>query len=145
MESANRVYQLGGPIEMVQSFFNVSFVRPGTGALISPGGVLRAEQGARRRGRRGRDPSGRCCTTPAPATGCRPASVADERAVDATFGRNNTVVYLVAQDADLAGGSDLDGNVDPLLVLRTCDLSSARLHRRRAGADRGADQPVLAH
>ncbi|MFC6343765.1 maleylpyruvate isomerase N-terminal domain-containing protein [Nocardioides hankookensis] len=46
--------------------------------------------------------------------------------------------------AHLAGGSDLDGNVDPLLVLRTCDLTSAQC-TDVAPVPSGTDAAVLAH
>jgi hypothetical protein len=144
VESANRVYQLSsGPIEMVQSFFNVSYIRPGTGALVSPGGVLVLSK----------------VTEPGAAEGHpfrpllydarsgdrkRTGIGAGERAVDATFAPNNTVVYLVVQVGDLEGGSDLDGNVDPLLVLRTCDLTGGRC-TDVAPVQSGTDRPVLAH
>ena len=144
VESANRVYQLSsGPIEMVQSFFNVSFIRPGTGALVSPGGVLVLSK----------------VTEPGAAEGHpfrpllydarsgdrkRTGIGSGERAVDATFGPNNTLVYLVVQVADLEGGSDLDGNIDPLLVLRSCDLTGGRC-TDVAPVQAGTDRPVLAH
>jgi hypothetical protein len=53
-------------------------------------------------------------------------------------------IYLVARVADLAGGADLDGNLDPLLVLRSCDLDSGRC-TDLAPVQSGTDRPVLAH
>jgi DNA-directed RNA polymerase specialized sigma24 family protein len=143
VESANRAYQVGDSIDMVQSFFNVSFLRRGTGALISPGGTL-VLSGLPRAGLAGGE-----TFTPVlydARSGDRRATgvIRGEVAVDATFGRDNTVVYLVAQEADLAGGSDLDGNVDPLLVLRSCDLSSSRC-TDLAPVPTGTGLPVLAH
>jgi hypothetical protein len=135
VESANLVYQLDGSIEMEQGFFNVSFVRPGTDALISPGGVLvlskmpgpgvaagqpfrpllyDSRSGASRR------------------TGIGPA----ERAVAATFGSNSTAVYLVAQVEDL----DSTGR---LLALRSCDLTDGRC-TDVAPVRSGTDAPLLA-
>jgi hypothetical protein len=117
VESANRVYQLDGQIEMEQGFFNVSFTRPGTGALISPGGVLvlstMTDPGVAE-GRPFRPLLYDARSGTRKRTGLGP----DERAVDATFGANNTVVYLVAP-AD-------PGNANALVVLRSCDLTGGR-------------------
>ncbi|WP_028645161.1 sigma factor-like helix-turn-helix DNA-binding protein [Nocardioides sp. URHA0020] len=136
VESANLVYQLDGSIEMEQGFFNVSFVRPGTDALISPGGVLVLSR----------------VPGPGVATGApfrpllydarsgsrKPTGVrADERAVAAAFGSNNTAVYLVAQVADLDSGGD------HLLALRSCDLTDGRC-TDVAPVEAGTDPPVLA-
>lgn len=147
VESANRVYQAGGSaggsIDMVQSFFNVSFVRPGTGALISAGGVFVLSKAPGPGVAEGRP--FRPLLYDATSGSRKPSGVGiGERAVDAAFSRNNTVVYFVAQVADLVGGSDLDGNVDPLLVLRTCSTSSGAC-TDLAPVQSGTDRPVLAH
>ncbi|KQW43897.1 hypothetical protein ASC77_21080 [Nocardioides sp. Root1257] len=143
VESANRVYQVEGSIEIEQAFFNVSFLRPGTGAQLSEGGILVLSK-ADRAGVDDRDPF-RPLLYDARSGDKKPTGIGPgELAVDATFGRNNTVVYLVVQKADLAGGSDLDGNVDPLLVLRSCDLSSSRC-TDVAPVPTGTDAPILAH
>lgn len=147
VESANRVYQAGGPaggsIDMVQSFFNVAFVRPGTGALISAGGVFVLTKAPGPGVAEGRP--FRPLLYDATSGSRKPSGVGvGERAVDAAFSRNNTVVYFVAQVADLVGGSDLDGNVDPLLVLRTCSTDSGGC-TDLAPVQSGTDRPVLAH
>ena len=121
--SATRVYQRGRRIDMVQPLFSVSFLRPGEGAGVSPGGSY--------------------VTTRAPGpwepgspyvpllydtrSGDRmPSGVApDERVVDSAFGVSGELLYLVANLADLQGAT-LDGDVGTLLVLRRCDLESGR-------------------
>ncbi|GAA4723488.1 hypothetical protein GCM10023350_02210 [Nocardioides endophyticus] len=143
VESANRVYQLDGSIDMVQSFFNVSFARPGTGALISAGGVFVLSKVPGPGVAEGRP--FRPLLYDATSGSRKPSGVGvDERAVDAAFSRNNTVVYFVAQVADLVGGSDLDGNLVPLLVLRTCATESGSC-MDLAPVQSGPDRPVLAH
>lgn len=139
--SATRVYQHGRRIEMVQPFFSVSFTRPGEGAIVSPGGnfVLTSISGS---------PLG----TGAPyspviydtRSGARlPSGVsAREVVVDAAFGNNHQVDYLVAKAADLQG-VDLDGARARLYVLRTCELETSACNDvvpvRSAG-----DRPMLA-
>ncbi len=147
VESANRVYQAGGSaggsIDMVQSFFNVSFARPGTGAMISAGGVFVLSKVPGPGVAEGRP--FRPLLYDATSGSRKPSGVGvSERAVDAAFSRNNTVVYFVAQVADLAGGTDLDGNLDPLLVLRTCSTESGSC-TDLAPVQSGPDRPVLAH
>lgn len=121
--SATRVYQRGHRIEMVQPFFNVSFVRPGEGAKVSPGGtwVLTREPGPWEPGSPYRP------LLYDTRSGQRlPSGVApDERVVDAAFGPHSDITYLVANVSDLQG-ADLDGDVGSLLVLRRCDLESRR-------------------
>jgi hypothetical protein len=141
VDSATRVYGNGGRIEMVQSFFSVSFVRPGNGAMLSPGGAYALTRPPRspydepfrpvlydtRSGERvpsGLDP--------------------DERAIDAAFGPNHTVSYLVTREAELGGGPDLDGNSQPLVVLRSCDVASVACHDL-IPLVRSGDRPLLAH
>ena len=143
VQSATRVYQLNRRIDMVQSFFSVAFQRPGTTAQLSEAGilVLTKQPGP---GVADGQPF-RPLVYDARSGDQKPSGVGEEeRAVDATFGRNNTVVYLVAQVADLDGGSDLDGNVDPLLALRSCDLGTNRC-TDVAPVQTGTDRPVLAH
>ena len=139
--SATRVYQHGHRIEMVQPFFSVSFTRPGQGAIVSPGGnfVLTSTSGS---------PVG----TGAPYTpqiydtrsgdGVPSGVSAREVVVDAAFGNNHEVDYLVAKVADLQG-VDLDGARARLYVLRTCELEanvcSDVVPVRSAG-----DRPMLA-
>lgn len=136
VESATRVYQVGGTIEMVQSFFNVSYVRPGVGARLSAGGsfVLSRVPGL--------DTADGSPFRPLlydTRSGARmPSGVGvDERAVDATFGGNHTLVYLVAQVADI------DDDTDPLLVLRSCDLDGTRC-ADVAPVESAPDRPLLA-
>ena len=123
--SATRVYQHGRRIEMVQPFFSVSFTRRGEGATVSPGGNFVLSR------------------LPAPwvpgmpytpllydtrSGNLLPSGVAaDERVVDAAFGDNNRIDYLVADLRDLAG-ADLDGARSRLLVLRSCELETAVCH-----------------
>lgn len=119
--SATRVDQVGNRIDMVQPFFSVSFERPGEGAMVSPGGnfVLTRVPGRWEPG--------------APYTpliydtrsGDRvPSGIApDERVVDAAFGNNHQVDYLVTNLSDLQG-VDLDGARERMYVLRTCELET---------------------
>lgn len=125
--SGAQAYQVEGGIEarieMVQSFYSVSFVRPGTGATISPGGNFVLS----------RDGDGTAPFRPLlydvrSGERMRSGLAAGELALDATFGPNHTVSYLVTPRADLAGGPDLDGNSAPLVVLRTCDLAPVVCH-----------------
>lgn len=121
--SATRVFQHGHRIEMVQPFFNVSFVRVGDGATVSPGGtsVLTRRPGPWEPG------------TPYvplmwdPRSGDRrPTGIAsDERVVDGAFGPNRDITYFVEDVADL-GGVTVDGELAPLLVLRTCELEASQ-------------------
>jgi hypothetical protein len=142
VESATRVYQLAGRIEIVQSFFNVSYVRPGVGARLSAGGALVLSKAAGPGVATGRP--FRPLVYDARSGHRLPSGVAaDERAVDATFGREHTIVYLVTQVADLVGGSDLDGRRDPLVVLRSCDASSGECNDVTPVAS-GTDRPLLA-
>jgi hypothetical protein len=127
--SATRVYQRGDRIEMVQPFFSVSYTRRGRGATVSPGGnfVLSRAPGPWVPG---------APYTPLlydTGSGQRlPTGVApDERVVDAAFGDNYELVYLVAHVSELSG-ADLDGAGAELLVLRACELntSAARADER---------------
>jgi Sigma-70, region 4 len=139
VESGSRVYTARQGIEIVQVIFRVTNLRPGTGALLSPGGnfvLSRAGDGS------------------APfrpllydaRTGDRmPAGLAGgELALDATFGPNHTVSYLVAPRAELGSAPDLDGNTEPLVVLRTCDLTPVLCHDVIPLA-RPGERPLLAH
>ncbi|HEU5038204.1 MAG TPA: sigma factor-like helix-turn-helix DNA-binding protein [Nocardioides sp.] len=139
--TATRVYQRGRSIEMVQPFFSVSFTRRGEGAMVSPGGnyVLTRAPGPWTPGtpyvplvydtRSGdRLPSG-----------VRP----DERVVDAAFGDNHDINYLVSKVGDLAS-VDLDGARSRLLVLRNCALEERTCHDVvpvRSTADRAMFAP----
>jgi hypothetical protein len=134
-----QAYARDGSIVMVQSFYGLSFVRPGTGAVISPSGVYvlsRAGDGSvpfrpllydLRSGER-----------------MRSGLAADELALDATFGPNHTVDYLVVPRSDVAGAPDLDGNNTPLAVLRTCDLAPLVCHDV-APLARPGERALLAH
>jgi hypothetical protein len=142
VESATRLYQEGPRIDMVQSVFNVDFLRPGIGGMLSPGGTFVLT----------RSPGGGPAGSGEPfqallydarsgdrvVTGVR----GDERVVDAAFGDNNTITYLVVQASDLTGGADLDGNVDPLLLLRTCTIGGGC--NDIAPVSTGTDRPLLA-
>lgn len=139
--SATRVYQRGRRIEMVQPFFSVSFTRPGEGASVSPGGNFVIS----------RKPGPWVPGTPytplvydTRSGDLLPSGVApDERVVDAAFGNNNEITYLVANVRDLAG-VDLDGARARLLVLRTCEPETTFCHDVvpvRSGGDRAMFAP----
>jgi hypothetical protein len=74
----------------------------------------------------------------------------DERVIDAAFGDNYELVYLVAHVSEPAGG-DLDGAGSRLLVLRACELNTnaARADERVchdvAPVGSGADRAMFAH
>ena len=141
VDSATRVYGGPGRIEMVQSFFSVSFGVPAPAPSSRPAAayVLTRQPGSSddepfapvlydaRSGQRlplGLDP--------------------DELAIDAAFGPNYTVSYLVIRTVGVDHERHLDGNARPLVVLRTCDLGSADCHDIIPLA-RAGEQPLLAH
>ncbi|HEY0950482.1 hypothetical protein [Nocardioides sp.] len=133
------VYATDDGIEMTQAVYNSSVVRPGVGARISPtGGVVLSAAGSA-------DPPFRPLLY-AVRSGDpkRSGLTGGELALDATFGPNHTVSYLIVPRADLAAGPDLDGNPDPLVVLRTCDLDPVVCHDVLPLA-RPGERPVLAH
>jgi hypothetical protein len=139
--SATRVYQRGSRIEMVQPFFTVSFIRPGEGAVVSPGGnfVLTHAPGAS--GVPGSPYTPRIYDT---RSGDRiPSGVSShEVVVDAAFGNNHQIDYLVADVSDLQG-VDLDGARARLYVLRTCELE-ANTCSDVAPVRSAADRPLFA-
>lgn len=142
VDSAVRAYAVGGRVAAVQPFFSVAHRWPGTAPVLSPGGevVLAAAPGSRPDGPfrpRLYDTRSGARLTSGLATG--------EVAVDASFlGGSGMLTYLVARAADLAGGSDLDGNNDPLLVLRVCQVGTAGC-TDAAPVPTSTDQPMLAH
>ena len=119
--TATRVYQRARRIEMVQPFFSVSFVRTGQGASVSPGGnfVLTRRPGPWVPG----TPYSPLVYDTRSGQRLRSGIAPDERVVDAAFGQNQNVAYLVVHVADLAG-ANLDGGTSPLLVLRSCHLDT---------------------
>jgi hypothetical protein len=126
-ESATRVYAVGrgARIEMVQAFFSVSFRRPGTGAELSPGGLFVLTH------RPGSSDGGPFVPMlyDARSGDLLPSGLdRGELALDATFGPNRTLAYLVVRSDDLAAGADLHGDVAPLVVLRSCDLVDSTCH-----------------
>jgi hypothetical protein len=135
--SATRVYEQSGRIDMVQSFFSVDFVRRGEGATLSAGGnyVLTRAPGE--------------WTPGAPfrpllydaRSGDRLESGvgADELVLDASFGEEHDVVYVVGRAADL--GADA---ADPMLTLRSCQLGTADCHDV-ALLPAAGERPLLAH
>ena len=133
------VYATGDGIEMMQSVYSTSVVRPGVGARISPtGGVVLSAAGSA-------DPPFRPLLYAVRSGDSRRSGLTGgELALDATFGPNHTISYLVVPRADLAAGPDLDGNPDPLVVLRTCDLDPVVCHDVLPLA-RPGERPVLAH
>jgi hypothetical protein len=106
---------------MVQPFFNVSYTRPGDGASVSPGGnfVLSRVPGPWVPGSPYRPIVYDTRTGEHLPSGIAP----DERVVDAAFGDNYEIDYLVLNLRDLRG-VDLDDARSRLLVLRTCQLES---------------------
>jgi hypothetical protein len=150
--SATRVYQVGGldsdgrptgdRVEMVQSFFNVSFRRVGEGARLSPGGtwVLSRSPGAGTPGDPYRPLLYDARSGDRLPNGLRPGEVA----VDAAFGQQNDVTYLVARTEDLAAGADLGGNLSPVLILRTCQLEPTTCSDV-VPVPRPGGHPMLAH
>jgi hypothetical protein len=135
VDAATRVYDAGQRIDMVQSFFSVSFERPGLGGELSPGGAYVLTTAIRpphppvlydaRSGKR----------LPTGLSG-------DEATIDAAFGPNHTVHYLVTDRADV--GADVDGDTRPLVVLRTCDVGSTDCEDVIA-LTRPGERPLLAH
>ena len=140
--STTRVYEVPRGIDMVQGFFSVNFVRRGEGATLSAGGnyVLTRVPGERTPGAPFRpllydDRSGDRLVT---------GVGADELVLDASFGEEHDVVYVVGRAADFGGGADLDGSNDPLLTLRSCQLGTADCHDV-ALLPRAGERPLLAH
>lgn len=133
VEAATRVYQVGDRIEMEQGIFSVSFVQPGVGALLSPGGTFAlsrpsgAEAGAPYRPLLYDTRSGERMPR-----GLGPGDWVQ----DATFGDNYRLVYLVAPDAE--------ADPDDLLVLRTCDLDVAQC-ADVTPVTQVEERPLLAH
>ncbi|WP_028636844.1 sigma factor-like helix-turn-helix DNA-binding protein [Nocardioides sp. URHA0032] len=117
--SSTRVYQRHRAITVVQPFYDVTFTRRGEGAAVSPGGTFVLS----------RIPGPWVPGSPftplvydARTGDLLPSGVApDERVVDAAFGNNHEINYLVANVSDLEG-VDLDGARSRLFVLRTCAL-----------------------
>ena len=116
VESATRVYQEGKSIDMVQPFFSVDFKRPGIDAILSPGGAYAVTSSPASNGTPPFKPllydvrSGKSLPT---------GFAEDDFAIDATFGDNHSVVYLVIYAGDIVAPH-------PLVVLRTCELGAAR-------------------
>jgi hypothetical protein len=140
--AAVRVFQERGRIEMVQSFFSVSFARRGEGALISPGGNFVLS-------RVPRDLSPeepfRVILYDARSGDRLPSGLGPhERVVDATFGRNHGVVYLAARAGRLRRGQDIHDDIPPLVVLRTCEPGGIECHDV-APLSGATDRPLLAH
>ncbi|MDF1605501.1 hypothetical protein [Nocardioides sp. YIM 152315] len=135
VESATRLYQEGRRIVMVQSLFSVEFARPGLGGTLSSGGTYvltrRADGDVAPVG----DPYRPLMYDARSGDRIRTGVGPGELAVDAAFGDNNTVTYLVAPAADLDG--------DPLLVLRSCTLGGDC--NDVAPVPTGTDRPLLAH
>lgn len=136
VESATRLYQDGRRLDMVQSFFSVDFVRLGVGGRLSAGGSYVLTRNPV--GDAGPDEPFRPLLYDATSGDRLRSGVhTGERAVDAAFGDNRTVTYLVASAAELAG----DG--DPLLTLRTCAVGG--LCDDVAPVSTGGERPLLAH
>lgn len=144
VESATRAYAVGSRVDMVQPFFNVHFVRPGVSAEFAPGGNLLVAR-----------PPGQEEGPFAPLlydarSGERlPTGIgADELALDAAFGPDGTIDYLVIRAEDYGVGPDLEGNDQPLVVLRTCTVETDRQEMECSDVlplARADEEPMLAH
>lgn len=140
VESATRVYADGARIDMVQPFFSVDFQRPGVSAEFAPGGDLVLARPP------GFDEGPYAPILYDARSGERlPSGIGPgELAVDAAFGPDGTVDYLVVQAADVGIGPDIEGNDQPLVVLRTCVIATASCSDVVPLARSGED-PRLAH
>lgn len=136
-----RVYQRRDQIDIVQPFFNVTYLRAGRGAVVSPGGnyVLTAAPG-------GLTPAGTfrpllydARSGDRLATGLGRGMVA----ADATFGKNHGVIYLTAHLAALRAAAS-DGDGPPLLILRSCAPGGFQCHDV-APLSGGDGKVLLAH
>ncbi|MDI6911121.1 hypothetical protein [Nocardioides sp.] len=139
VESGSRVYADARGIEIVQVIFSVANLRPGVGALLSPGGnfvLSRAGDGSA--------PFRPLLYDARTGERMRSGLAAGELALDATFGPNHTVSYLVAPRSELGAPPAVDGNTEPLVVLRTCDLAPVVCHDVIPLA-RPGERPLLGH
>lgn len=128
VEAAVRVYGDGARIDIVQPFFSVDYVRPGTTAELSPGGTYVL---SRRAGQLG---PFRPVLYDARSGERLPTGLnRGELVLDAAFGPDGTIEYLVVRNFDQS-----------LPVLRSCDLVTAECANivplRRAEVE-----PRLAH
>lgn len=136
-----RVLELGmGAIEMVQPFFNVSFVRPGRGAELSPDGdfvLTRTEDPGSAYG------AVRVYDTRSGDEVSSGLSEAD-LAVAARLGESRTISYVVARAEDRPRAEDFLrlSTLGPL-ELRTCDLDTGECVRHATFPSTGS-APVLA-
>ena len=138
-ESGSWVYAAPRGIEIVQAVFSVANLRPGTGALLSPGGnfvLSRAGDGS--------VPFRPLLYDARTGERMRTGLAAGELALDATFGPNHTVSYLVAPRSELGAPPAVDGSSEPLVVLRTCDLAPVVCHDVIPLA-RPGERPLLGH
>ncbi|WP_049774352.1 MULTISPECIES: sigma factor-like helix-turn-helix DNA-binding protein [unclassified Nocardioides] len=139
VESASRVYADSRGIEIVQAIFRVANLRPGIGALLSPGGnfvLSRAGDGS--------VPFRPLLYDARSGDRMRSGLAAGELALDATFGPNHTVSYLVAPRSEIGAPPAVDGNTEPLVMLRTCDLDPVVCHDVIPLA-RPGERPLLGH
>ena len=140
--SVTQVFELPQEVRILQPFFGLDYTRRGAGAQLSPGGgfLLSRVPGEWAPGlpfevllydtRSGeRLPTG---------------LGSGERAVDATFGTDHDVVYLVAHVEDLRPYMDIEGEDSRLLVLRSCELGTGECHDV-APVPRPGEVPLLAH
>jgi hypothetical protein len=132
--SATRVYTQQRRIDMVQSFFSVDFVRRGEGAILSAGGnyVLTRAPGDWTPGAPFRPLLYDARSGDRLESGVGPG----ELVLDASFGEEHDVVYVIARAADVGG--------DPLLTLRSCQLGTADCHDVALLPEAG-ERPLLAH
>jgi hypothetical protein len=138
--SATRVYEEPQRIDMVQSFFSVHFVRRGEGATLSAGGnyVLTRAPGEWSAGAPFRPLLYDARSGDRLESGVSP----DELVLDASFGEEHDVIYIVGRAADLNAGAD--GTDDLLLTLRSCQLGTADCHDV-ALLPQAGERPLLAH
>ncbi|WP_243059733.1 hypothetical protein [Nocardioides sp. SR21] len=122
VESATRAYALGPRIDMVQPFFNVDFVRPGVSAEFAPGGNLVV---ARPPGQED-GPFAPLLYDARSGERLETGVAGDELVLDASFGPDGTIDYLVIRAEDYGAGPDLEGDDRPLVVLRTCELATTQ-------------------
>lgn len=120
VESATRAYALGSKIDLVQPFFNVDFVRPGVSAEFAPGGnlVLARSPG------QADGPFTPLLYDARSGERLESGVADDELALDASFGPDGTVDYLVIRAEDYGAGPDVEGDDRPLVVLRSCELET---------------------
>lgn len=136
--STTRVYQAGEQIDVVQTVFNVSYRLRGEGATLSPGGtaVLSRVPGEWTPGAPYRPLLYDARDGARLLTGV----ASDEVALDASFGGDQDVVFIVGR-ADDQGP---EAARYPLFTLRSCQVGSTDCHDVLV-LPRAGERPLLAH